>query len=243
MELQTLEEQQQQQQQNQSETWEAMARAWLIAFPEAKAVSVTEVESWIDSNLYSLPAELQSMPRSDIVDRLLSIQNYMRPPSIENNNNNNNNNEKDTNQIDGHPARFQRTQQWRPVYSWLESLNKDEVVKSKDITDWLNQSPEIGGELLAKHSKYHLLHYIKKCHQKILKRRVKSKGLDQPNNTFAELYQSGEKPIEKPIPLAGNPLNNLPKDSDLYVAKRNEALRKYEILLALEKKLSPTFSM
>jgi hypothetical protein len=65
---------------NQSQEWETMARLWLSAFPGVKAVSGTEVESWIDSNYSSLPSDLQSMPRSDLVDRLLSIQNYMRLP-------------------------------------------------------------------------------------------------------------------------------------------------------------------
>ena len=65
---------------NQAQEWETMARLWLSAFPEAKAVSTVEVESWIDSNYSSLPSDLQSMSRSDIIDRLLSIQNYMRLP-------------------------------------------------------------------------------------------------------------------------------------------------------------------
>lgn len=65
---------------NQSQEWETMARAWLSAFPSAKAVSTTEVEAWIDSNYSSLPADLQSMARADLIDRLLSIQNYMRLP-------------------------------------------------------------------------------------------------------------------------------------------------------------------
>lgn len=69
------------------------------------------------------------------------------------------------------PARFQRTDQWRPVYSWLESLNSDEVIKSKDISDWLALNPEISEQLGSRHSRYHLMHYIKKCHMKILKKR------------------------------------------------------------------------
>lgn len=69
------------QQRDQAQEWETMARAWLSAFPEGKAVNVSQVEAWIDSNRGSLPSDLQSMPRSDLVDRLLSIQNYMRLPA------------------------------------------------------------------------------------------------------------------------------------------------------------------
>lgn len=87
--------------------------------------------------------------------------------------------EKEEGQVD-HPiphARFQRTDQWRPVYSWLESLDRDEVVKSKDISDWLNENPKVQEQLCSRHSRYHLMHYIKKCHMKILKRREKKKVL------------------------------------------------------------------
>lgn len=72
-------------------------------------------------------------------------------------------------------ARFQRTDQWIPVYSWLESLQQDEVVKSKEISDWLTENPTIRDQLCSRHSRYHLMHYIKKCHLKILKRKEKKK--------------------------------------------------------------------
>ena len=82
--------------------------------------------------------------------------------------------EKDTTPGDN-PARFQRTDQWIPVYEWLEILDKDEVVKSKDISDWLTENPTVREQLCSRHSRYHLMHYIKKCHLKILKRREKKK--------------------------------------------------------------------
>ena len=77
--------------------------------------------------------------------------------------------------VDTPQARFQRTDQWRPVYSWLEDLEKDEVVKSKDISDWLTANPNVQEELCSRHSRYHLMHYIKKCHMKILKRKERKK--------------------------------------------------------------------
>lgn len=63
--------------------WEIMARAWLSSFPEAKAGSMEEVEAWIDSNHSSLPGNLKSMPRSDLCQRLISIQNLMRLSSTQ----------------------------------------------------------------------------------------------------------------------------------------------------------------
>ncbi|GAV56563.1 hypothetical protein CFOL_v3_00105 [Cephalotus follicularis] len=231
-EQQTLEEEQRaSSDQNQYQGWQAMARAWLSAFPEAKAVSGSQVDAWIDSNFASLPPELQSMPRNEIIDRLLSIQNYMRFPLQE----------KEPNQVDLPTARFQRTDQWRPIYSWLESLDHNEVVKSKDIADWLAENPEVNDDLSFRHSRYHLMHYIKKCHQKILKRREKRKCLQQPNNESAiEVCKSGE--TKQPDTLQGNPLNNEPTNSEIFFAKRMEALRKYEILMELERKLAPTFT-
>lgn len=77
-----------------------------------------------------------------------------------------------------HPARFQRTDQWLPVYSWLESLDNGELVKSKDISEWLDVNPEVKQELSSRHSRYHLTHYVKKCHLKILKRKEKKVSLD-----------------------------------------------------------------
>ncbi|KAG5230323.1 ribonucleoside-diphosphate reductase [Salix suchowensis] len=219
---------------NQSQEWETMARLWLSAFAGVKAVSTMEVETWIDSNYSSLPSDLQSMHRSDLIDRLLSIQKYMRLPTQ--------NQVTETNQADVPHARFQRTDQWLPVYSWLESLDKDEVVKSKDISDWLTENPEIREQLFSRHSRYHLMHYIKKCHVKILKRRERKKGVQATDNPTSPKSQKnvGVKELA-PVPTI-NPLNNIPKDSELYVSKRNEALQKYEILLELEKKLTPYFS-
>ncbi|KAK8323201.1 hypothetical protein V6Z11_A12G221600 [Gossypium hirsutum] len=189
--------------------WETLARAWVNAFPEAKPVNVSQVELWINSNFGWLPPDLQSMPRSELIARLLSIQNHLRLPS--------HSQEKEPSQPDLLPVRFQRTDQWIPVYSWLESLDTDEVVKSKDISDWLNENLQVKDQL-----------------------REKKVSLQPSNNGTALKVQKDV--AKKPAALLSNPLNNIPKDSDLYIAKRNEALRKYEILLELEKKLSPVFS-
>uniref|UniRef100_M4E166 Uncharacterized protein n=1 Tax=Brassica campestris TaxID=3711 RepID=M4E166_BRACM len=102
-----------------SQEWETMAQAWVAAFPDANSVvSATEVETWIGSNFDSLPADLRQRPLSDLVDRFLSMQQYMRQTASEQN--------EQESQADQHPARFQRTDQWLPVYSWLEYLDSGE---------------------------------------------------------------------------------------------------------------------
>ncbi|KAK9926645.1 hypothetical protein M0R45_023861 [Rubus argutus] len=213
----------------QSQEWETMARAWLSSFPEAKAVSMDEVEAWIDSNFDFIPQGIKSMPRPDVCQRLIAIQNCMRFP----------NQEKEEDQVDIPHARFQRTDQWRPVYIWLESLNRDDVVKSRDITEWLTSNPRIQEYLCSRHSRYHLMHYIKKCHMKILKRRERKKGVQQSDTPESlKVHKDVEM---KQAPLPSTKLINVPQDSDLFVMKRKEALEKFQILVELEKLLSPTF--
>ncbi|KAI4343615.1 hypothetical protein L6164_010946 [Bauhinia variegata] len=214
---------------DQSQEWETMAQAWLCSFPEAKEVSMAEVEAWIDSNHGSLPEGLKSMPRSDLCQRLISIQNCMRLP----------NQEREVNQLDLPHARFQRTDQWIPVYQWLETLDKDEVVKSKEISDWLTANPKVQEQLCSRHSRYHLMHYIKKCHLKILRRKEKRKGIEQPDKDILKVQK--DVVMKHPAQLSSSSLSNLPKDSELFHTKRTEAYRKYEILLELEKLLSPLF--
>nr|XP_011463266.1 PREDICTED: uncharacterized protein LOC105351200 isoform X1 [Fragaria vesca subsp. vesca] len=220
-------------QSEQSEEWETMARAWVSSFPEAKAVSMEEVEAWIDSNFDFIPDGIKSMPRSEVCQRLIAIQNCMRSAAQEKE-------EEQGDDINIPHARFQRTDQWRPVYSWLESLNSGDVVKSKDISEWLTSNPEIQEYLCSRHTRYHLMHYIKKCHMKILKRRERKKGVQQ-SDTPASLKVHKDVEMKQEAPLPSTNLINVPQDSDLYMMKRKEALEKFQILVELEKLLAPTF--
>ncbi|KAB1217456.1 putative inactive purple acid phosphatase 27 [Morella rubra] len=143
---------------------------------------------------------------------------------------------KEANQFDDEnpPYRFQRTDQWRPVYSWLESLNQEEVVKSKEISDWLSANPEVQEQLCSRHSRYHLMHYIKKCHIKILKR--KEKKLDNidivlhiGDITYANGYisqwdqfTSQVEPIASAVPYmigSGNHERDWPNTGSFYDTK------------------------
>ncbi|KAF6161458.1 hypothetical protein GIB67_009337 [Kingdonia uniflora] len=154
-------------------------------------------------------------------------------------------------------ARFQRTDQWKPVYAWLESLDKDEVVKSKDITDWLEEQPSVKEKLCARHSRYHLMHYIQKCHMKILKRRGKLQKVStvvskQKVSGDILVIQGVQQSITKPSPrisydgaailalpltatpsralITNKPSKDLNRDKDESAAKREEAFRRYELL-------------
>ncbi|XP_074316539.1 uncharacterized protein LOC141652833 [Silene latifolia] len=137
------------------------------------------------------------------------------------------------------PARFQRTDQWRPVYSWLESLDLDDVIGSNEISDWLAANPEVYDQLSVRHSRHHLMHYVKKCHIKILK---KKKGKQFKPNLTAHRNVNHLQLSNMSASISANPLTNVPKDSNLYRVKREEALCKYEILVELEKKLSAVIS-
>ncbi|GMH01153.1 hypothetical protein Nepgr_002992 [Nepenthes gracilis] len=209
------------------ESWEARARAWLSSLPDGRAVTMSEVESWVDSNWSSLPDDLKSMSQSELLGRFSALQISLNPQIQE----------KQVSRGEN-PARFQRTDQWLPVYSWLESLDANDVIKSKDISDWLSANPDTCEQLCSRHSRYHLTHYIKKCHVKILKRREKMKGERQLLSRETPLIAQKVQVPKLTAPVTSNSLNNLPKDTDLYQAKRNEALRKYEILVELEKQLS-----
>ncbi|KAG5537191.1 hypothetical protein RHGRI_024578 [Rhododendron griersonianum] len=227
LELQQVPEQNPNQHDQAARQWETMVRGWISMLPEGKTVTSSEVEAWINSNLSFLPDEFKSMPRPELYEWFNSIANSMKAS----------NEDKDSIRLDPNHARFQRTDQWMPVYSWLETLDTDELIKSDDIIDWLAANPEVKEQLYSRHSRYHLMHYIKKCHIKILKRKEKKKGL-QPTikSNFMKAHKTGTSKL--PVPLPCSTINNLPKDSELYAAKRNEAFRKYELLLELEKQLS-----
>ncbi|XP_076903616.1 uncharacterized protein LOC143558718 [Bidens hawaiensis] len=127
-----------------------------------------------------------------------------------------------------------------PVYNWLESLNTDEVVSKIQVQDWLTANAEIMRDVLGKYPGYHLVHYIRKCHKKILKKRDKKEGL----HTRVKKRSSKAHKTEEKKSLAKPPSSSatkLPKDSPTYMVKRNEAFQKYQILTEMEKQLSAMF--
>ncbi|KAK1359606.1 Serine/threonine-protein kinase RIO1-like [Heracleum sosnowskyi] len=208
---------------NSESEWEVMAKEWVSTLPEGKIISPDEIEAW----QAHLPDNIKSMPTPQLHQRLASIHSTITQPTQEN----------DVN----YDHRFQRTGQWLPVYTWLESIkDTKEGVNTKDILDWLSANPNVRDDLQSRHSRGHLMHYIKQCHLKILKRKEKKKGLPLTDKANTDIVSKGEEG-KLAVPLPCSTMNNLPTDSDLYVAKRSEALHKYEILVDLEKQLSTIF--
>ncbi|XP_071689871.1 uncharacterized protein [Rutidosis leptorrhynchoides] len=205
--------------------FESLARAWLSTLPSDKSLNPNDVQTWLQSNNSSLPDHIKSMPPSDVYQMFTSFLN----------DGNVSNEEKDP-----YHFRFQRSDQWKPIYTWLETLQTEEVINSKEIIDWLTENPEVRDDLSARHSRYHLMHYIKKCHMKILKRKEKKQGL---HTTIKLSSPRTHKTDEKKslVSLSSTSVTKIPKDSPIYMVKRNEALRKFEILLEMEKQLATVF--
>lgn len=216
--------------QNEGNQWEVMAKAWLSTLPDGKTISPHDIQAWLHSNQPHLPHYINSIPLPELHQRFASIHSTVTQPIQEN----------DVN----YDHRFQRTGQWLPVYTWLESIKDAEVVNTKDVLDWLSANPDVRDDLQSRHSRGHLMHYIKQCHIKILKRKEKKKGLPLTDQANTDIVSKGEErklPVPLPLKSEGSTMNNLPTDSDLYMAKRSEASHKYEILVDLEKQLSTIF--
>ncbi|XP_076906823.1 uncharacterized protein LOC143563081 [Bidens hawaiensis] len=127
-----------------------------------------------------------------------------------------------------------------PVYNWLESLNTDEVVSKIQVQDWLTANATIMKDMVEKHPGCHLVHYIRKCHKKILKKRGKEEGLHtRVKKSSSKAHKTKEK--KSPAMLPSSSATKLPKDSPTYMMKRNEAFQKYQILTELEKQLGAMF--
>uniref|UniRef100_A0A6V7QTZ8 Uncharacterized protein n=1 Tax=Ananas comosus var. bracteatus TaxID=296719 RepID=A0A6V7QTZ8_ANACO len=137
-----------------SQQWMALARAWLSSLPPNHTPTASEVDSWIDSHLSSSPTiSAPSLARTSI--RGCSPRSPLAREQVE------------------FPYRFQRTDLWKPVYGWLESLDKDVLVNGKEISEWLSSNPNVMERLFEKHSRYHLMHYIQRLHLKLLKKKGK----------------------------------------------------------------------
>ncbi|KAL9680873.1 hypothetical protein QQ045_012653 [Rhodiola kirilowii] len=217
---------------NPPQEWISVARAWLAStFTDGRDPSVVEFEAWFDTIAASLTEDVKSTPRSQLFQLLLDAQ---KTASFHQ--------EQGGAQNGTKHAKFQRTDQWQPVYSWLESLNKEEVVRSEDIAEWLEKNPAIKEDLSSKHSRYHLMHYIKKCHFKILKRRGLKKGLSGTDKPASEkIRKRKDITTRELVHFSPVPSTKVPGNDDLLLAKRNEAIQKFEILVEFEKRLMAKF--
>lgn len=65
---------------------------------------------------------------------------------------------------------FQRSDMWKPVYAWLETLDTSEIVKKSEIVRWLSENPAAKSALQSRNSRYNFMHYIQKLHKKLLRK-------------------------------------------------------------------------
>ncbi|CAL9780442.1 unnamed protein product [Musa acuminata subsp. burmannicoides] len=206
--------------------WEALARVWLSSLPMSHQPSVAEIDAWIESNRASLPDDLQSVPRLHLHHRILSLHDPSR--SL---------NQVDLSNEAEFPYRFQRTDLWKPVYRWLESLDKDVLVNAKEISEWLAANPEVTERLFSKHSRYHMMHYIQRMHLKLLKKRGKlPKGL-QLSAARASVKSVNGGVMTREITLQRK-LPNSTRENGTVLHKNKEAFLRYELLTDLQNQLT-----
>ncbi|KXG25536.1 uncharacterized protein LOC8060952 [Sorghum bicolor] len=224
--------------------WEIAARAWLESFPDGRPPTEPEVDAYIDVHRPELP----SLPRSQLHQRLLAL----RGDQI-----------LDADQS-AFPYRFQRTDLWKPVYQWLESLELDSLVATQQISDWLTSNPKIMDRLVEKHSKYHLIHYTQRMHLKMLKKKGKLPKTLQLSAARATVrpIAAAVTPEENIVPLQKTipPVTGIPsvsacrqqsstagrfeggnatlRDKKTSLSKKKEALLKYELLTDLQNQLT-----
>ncbi|XP_039121855.1 uncharacterized WD repeat-containing protein alr2800 isoform X2 [Dioscorea cayenensis subsp. rotundata] len=209
--------------------WRDLAVSWLSS--HSTPPTATDLDSWIESNLHSLPESLRSLPRPELHRRIISLFNPA-PTQVSN----------PSPSDPLHPYRFQRTDQWMPVYSWLESLDADSLVDSKEIMAWLESNRKVYDMLLLKHSKYHLMHYIQRLHLKVLKKKGKVPKGVQLSTARASVKIASGKLTTDAVPLQCKSPSNVMKDKEMFLNKKSEAFFRYELLTDLQNQLTRVLS-
>lgn len=60
------------------------------------------------------------------------------------------------------------SEKWKPVWMWLQSLGRTKIVDSAEVTAWLESNPAYATEMKQFHSHGVLVHYVQKCHQRLV---------------------------------------------------------------------------
>jgi hypothetical protein len=60
------------------------------------------------------------------------------------------------------------SQKWKPVWLWLQSLGRTKIVDSAEVAAWLNNNPAYAAEMKQYHSHGTLVHYVQKCHSRLV---------------------------------------------------------------------------
>lgn len=60
------------------------------------------------------------------------------------------------------------SEKWKPVWLWLQSLGRTRIVDSAEVTAWLESNPAYAAEMRQYHTHGVLVHYVQKCHQRLV---------------------------------------------------------------------------
>nr|XP_010927730.1 uncharacterized protein LOC105049689 isoform X2 [Elaeis guineensis] len=210
-----------------SQPWQEIARAWLSSLPKNRNPTTGEIDTWIDSNQAVLPEDFRSLSRPELHKWFLSLHNpALGPHQVET-----------SGQVE-FPYRFQRTDLWKPVYRWLESLDKDVLVSGKEISEWLSANPLVMERLFSKHSQYHMMHYIQRMHLKLLKKRGKLPKSLQLSAARASVKALNVGITTREAPLPCKFSGSVLRDNKVLLSKKKEAFLRYELLTDLQSQLT-----
>ncbi len=77
---------------------------------------------------------------------------------------------------------------WKPVWGWLHSLDRTEVVEGAEILEWLNLNAQYAAWLRTQHSNCVLVSYIQKCHHRLLFGREYHKSEEKKVRHYRNLF-------------------------------------------------------
>ncbi|KAG0559778.1 hypothetical protein KC19_10G128500 [Ceratodon purpureus] len=60
------------------------------------------------------------------------------------------------------------SEKWKPVWMWLQSLGRTKIVDSTEVAAWLECNAAYATEMKQYHSHGVLVHYVQKCHQRLI---------------------------------------------------------------------------
>ncbi|KAG0566908.1 hypothetical protein KC19_7G096500 [Ceratodon purpureus] len=91
------------------------------------------------------------------------------------------------------------SEKWKPVWLWLQSLGRTKIVDSAEVTAWLNSNPGYAAEMKQYHSHGTLVHYVQKCHSRLVHgRNYKGEGKKLPTKLMTNAIEGQPISVKKP---------------------------------------------
>lgn len=148
--------------------WQA-AHDWLRSLPLDSVVTNEQIEGWLRQNAPDLALEIVDTSHKHVVGYLSSQHRLMQYASRR----------KQDLDSDEKPVLSwsslkptgskPRSAKWMPVYTWLKSMDRQDVVKSKEILEWMDAHPQTSAAVNAEKKRAFVISYVQKCHNRILK--------------------------------------------------------------------------